>query len=233
MEGSKELRFSFQLLLVSFALMLFLPGLLQGDFSSIFSRGLFTLILFSCLYLVANRRQDLITGVVLALPAVITNWAPAWFTDEKMQILAHSFFQTVFLIYIILKIAGYLVAARKIDSEIIYAAICLYLLMGVTWAMVYFSIVLIEPEAISLKVDSILSDRESLTVILHELVYFSYVTQTTLGYGDVTPVSPIARAFVIAQSLVGQIYIAVIIARLVGLQIAAGMNENSDPKDDI
>ena len=56
--------------------------------------------------------------------------------------------------------------------------------------------------------------------VMQELVYFSYVTQTTLGYGDISPVSGIARAIVISQSLFGQIYIAVIVARLVGLQVA-------------
>ena len=53
----------------------------------------------------------------------------------------------------------------------------------------------------------------------------AYVTQTTLGYGELTPASGAARAFVIAQALFGQIYIAVVIARLVGLQIATATIE--------
>jgi hypothetical protein len=234
---NREYPLSFQMLLASFALMLFVPGLFQGDFSSLISRFLFTLILLSSLYIVANRRKDLIVGVALALPAVVTNWAPDWFFDLKSQVLTYSFFQTVFLIYIVARISRYLVAARKVDAEIIYAAICLYLLLGVTWTMMYFGVVLIDPLAINLKVDTDFADRESMTVVLHELIYFSYVTQTTLGYGDLTPVTGIARALVIAQSLLGQIYIAVIIARLVGLQIADGMNESftdtAGDKDDV
>jgi uncharacterized membrane protein len=178
------------------------------------------------LYIVANRRQDLIVGGVLALPAAVTNWAPEWFFNLSSQMLTYSFFQTIFLVYIVARISRYLANAKKIDSEIIYAAICLYLLLGVTWTMLYFGTVLIDPAAINLKVDTVVTNRESTAVILHELVYFSYVTQTTLGYGDLTPATGIARALVIAQSLLGQIYIAVIIARLVGLQIADSMNES-------
>lgn len=118
-----------------------------------------------------------------------------------------------------------MVDAKKVDSEMIYAALCLYLLIGLCFTLIYFGIILTDPDAIKLKVETELTSQQSVTALLHELIYFSYVTQTTLGYGDLTPVSGIARSFVIAQSLVGQIYVAVVIARLVGLQIASATQD--------
>jgi voltage-gated potassium channel Kch len=158
------------------------------------------------------------------------NWASTWFLDLKMQMLAYSLFQVMFLIYIVIKISGHLAAAKTVNAEIIYAAICLYLLLGIAWGMIYFGIVMVDPQAINLAVSTEVVDRESIARVLHEVLYFSYVTQTTLGYGEITPASELARAFVIAQSLVGQIFIAVIVARLVGLQIAFGINENENEK---
>ena len=218
--GAREPPFGFQVLLASFVLLLFVPGLFYGENISLMSRMVGTLVLVASLYIVVNRSKDFIIGVALAVPTLLTDWLPVWFVSESAQLLAYCIFKSSFQIYISYHVFRYLVNARQVDSDIISAAICLYLLTGMTWALVYFGIVLLDPNAINLKVDSTLTDRDSVTHMLQELIYFSYVTQTTLGYGELTPASGVARAFVIAQSLFGQIYIAVVIARLVGLQIA-------------
>ncbi|MDG1443825.1 MAG: ion channel [Pseudomonadales bacterium] len=215
---------SFQGLLTSFILLLFLPGLFYGDYSAILSKILFTVILASSLYAVASDRKDLIIGVCLALPTLLTNWLPITFQSETYQLFFYAAFQAVFLAYIASKIMRYLMSARKIDSEMIYAAICLYLLVGLVWAVTYFAVVLLDPNAIGLVLSIDRVTVLNAPVVLQELVYFSYVTQTTLGYGDISPVSGVARAIVISQSLFGQIYIAVIVARLVGLQVATADN---------
>jgi len=226
--GTREPPFGFEVLLVSFILLLFIPDLFGGEFSSFLSRVLSSFILVSSLYIVVLRRKDFIVGLLLAVPTVLSDWLPVALVTEGSQLLVFSVFKTAFLIYISFHIFRYLLNARRIDAEIIYAAICLYLLTGMTWSLIYFGIILVDPEAISLKVDTYATDSHSVAILLRELVYFSYVTQTTLGYGELTPASGIARAFVIAQALFGQIYIAVIIARLVGLQIAMATIEESN-----
>lgn len=62
---------------------------------------------------------------------------------------------------------------------------------------------------------------------LRQFMYYSFVTLTTLGYGDITPVSPAAKSFSFIEAVTGQIYIAVLIARLVGLHIAHSMSKDS------
>ena len=214
-------RFSFQLLLGSLMLLLFLPGFIEGYRDGLMTRGLFTVILLSCLYQVAHTRRELIAGAVLALPVLLTNWFLDSFVGLTAQSLVYCSFQIVFLVYVILKIYQHLVAATKVDATVIYAAICLYLLLGLTFALLYYAASLVDPSALNLAIGALPDSVEGRSELLHELIYFSYVTQTTLGFGDLTPASDLVQALAISQALIGQIYLAVLIARLVGLQISA------------
>ncbi len=118
-----------------------MPSLFTGSLGGLLSRGLLTLILFACLYLVANNRQDLMIGIVLAVPAAIANWLPAGLLEITTQMVIYTSLKIVFLVYIIIKILKYLVMARRVNAEVISAAICLYLIIGLTWTFTYFGIV--------------------------------------------------------------------------------------------
>ena len=91
---------SFQGLLASFVLLLFVPGLFYGDYSAILSKLLFTVILASSLYAVAADRKDLVIGVCLALPTLLSNWLPVEFESDFYRLFFYAAFQTVFLAYI-------------------------------------------------------------------------------------------------------------------------------------
>ena len=86
--------------------------------------------------------------------------------------------------------------------------------MAIMWAMLYGLVNIFVPQSFSgLEPGPLKED-------MHDLMYFSIVTLTTLGYGDITPLSDVAKALASVQALVGQIYLTVLIARLVGLHIA-------------
>ena len=123
-----------------------------------------------------------------------------------------------------LKVCGFLIAARRVDSEIIYASIILYIIFALCLSLAYFGILILFPGSFGENLVLDFSSRNSLTLTLHDLIYFSFVTQTTLGYGDISPTAGFAKAVVSLQAVVGQIYLAVIIARLVGIQIATTMD---------
>ena len=107
---------------------------------------------------------------------------------------------------------------NTVTVETIYAALCAYLLAGLFFAMIYFGIARIDPQALSF-----VTPLEDAGKFMWECIYFSFVTLTTLGYGDVTPHSDIARSVAFIQALSGQLYLAVLVARLVGLYTAAGI----------
>lgn len=103
-------------------------------------------------------------------------------------------------------------AAGSITVARIEGAVAVYLLVGVLWALLY--------EALLLQVPGAFTAAAGIAPGQADLSYFSFVTLTTVGYGDVTPVSPAARSLAVVEALIGQLYPAVLIARLVSLEIA-------------
>ena len=99
-----------------------------------------------------------------------------------------------------------------ITAETIKGGISVYFLIGFLWSFLYLFLLFLDPEAISFPVRNL---------EYSDITYFSFTTLTTLGYGDATPVSWMARNLTILESTTGQIYLTVLIARLVGLHIAA------------
>ena len=101
-------------------------------------------------------------------------------------------------------------APGRITTDRIMGAVALYLLFGVVWGNAYEIVALADPAAFNAAPDP---GRG-----IERWFYFSFVTLTTVGYGDVTPVSRAARVLAIGEALVGQLYPAIILARLVTLQ---------------
>ncbi|MBT8055001.1 MAG: two pore domain potassium channel family protein [Xanthomonadales bacterium] len=98
----------------------------------------------------------------------------------------------------------------EVDLNIVVGSVALYLLIGLTWSIFYIILLQFSPGALAGIGSGPWDDNMTLTT------YFSFVTLTTLGYGDITPVSPIARTLVILEAITGMFYLAVIVASLVG-----------------
>jgi voltage-gated potassium channel len=103
----------------------------------------------------------------------------------------------------------------RIDGYRVLGGIAAYLLIGLTWTFVYQLLIQRTPSAIHFEPGV----AESLPRQPSHLVYFSFMTLTTVGFGDVHPVTPPARALCVAEALVGQLYIAILIASLVGMAL--------------
>jgi voltage-gated potassium channel Kch len=103
-----------------------------------------------------------------------------------------------------------------VDTDHLMAALSAYLLVGVFWGAIYVAV----EEGIP---GSLLAagSRFPHGMDLSDGIYFSFVTLATLGYGDITPVTPIARGLAVFEAVVGQFYLAVLVARLVGLRTVA------------
>lgn len=105
------------------------------------------------------------------------------------------------------------------DHNTICGAICVYLLIGVVFALLYLTCLEINPHAISFQ-HFIRADDVHRHERLAQLIYFSMCTLTTVGYGDIVPVARFARTLAWLEAVTGQLYLAILVARLVGLQIA-------------
>jgi hypothetical protein len=104
--------------------------------------------------------------------------------------------------------------AGPVNVHRIQGAVAAYLLLGLAWALAYELVALLNTGAFSFA-DPVEGER-------HHFIYFSFVTLTTVGYGDVAPVHPVARSLAVAEALTGQLYPAILLARLVSLATSTG-----------
>ncbi|MEK6249708.1 MAG: ion channel [Planctomycetales bacterium] len=98
----------------------------------------------------------------------------------------------------------------------LFGAVCVYLLLGLAWAMLYWGLERIDSESLSFErqITVDLDNTEGEVTAFSQLVYFSFVTMSTLGYGDIYPETPIAQTLTWMQSVTGQFYLAILVARL-------------------
>jgi voltage-gated potassium channel Kch len=147
------------------------------------------------------------------LPAVLAN-VSFIFSDSSAASLLFLLTTTLFLSYATYSLLQDVFSAETVDTRVLLNAINAYLLIAMTSAMIHGLISIFIPDSYNF------IDGANTRSDIFNLVYFSVVTLTTLGYGDYLPLSDIARSFVAIEALIGQIYMAVIIARLVGLHSA-------------
>ncbi len=101
---------------------------------------------------------------------------------------------------------------RRVTTNSVFAATSAYLLLALVWAMVYSLVSHVDPQAFA-------QSRSTLADTRQDMVYFSLVTITTLGYGDLAPVAPFARMLAAVEAVTGQLYLTVLVAWLVGLSL--------------
>lgn len=123
----------------------------------------------------------------------------------------------------------HLVSPGKISVDRLMGGAAIYLMLGIVWAILYVFLYRYEPDSFNGAINAAAGNE------FWDLVYFSFVTMPALGYGDITPVSPLARVLAYMQAVVGQLYIAILIGALVGTYISSRANNdrqepgNSDP----
>ena len=189
-------------------------------------------VLLTAVYAIAERHKTRAASVALALVAIATGTAASWFGGHALAI-AQDVSTLLFLAFIVVLMVRHLFACREVDLDTIACSICVYLTIGVLYLAVYSLLVDLDPTAFDYVVDvedgqkrlSLSSKRSA-----HGL-YFSFVTLTTLGYGDITPRSAMARLLAASEAVVGQIFLTVLVARLVGLHLAATRAETTRQPD--
>jgi voltage-gated potassium channel len=152
-------------------------------------------------------------GLILALAAAT---AASYLIEGSAYVLPRQIALLVFLgLTAWVAMREEIFSGGDVDRNKLVGALCVYLLLGLLWAVVYSLILYADPHAIT----GIVATQPR--VVNAELVYFSFVCLSTLGFGDIVPVAPVARFFVYIEAIVGQFYLAVVVAILVGSRLAA------------
>ena len=158
-------------------------------------------------------------GMVIAIFSVAIG---GQFLDGVGLHYAHLLILLVFFAYTAWLAMRQVLFTGAITQNKILGAICVYLLLGLIFAVLYLFIVQFSPSAFNG------INKVSWYDNLADFIYFSFVSLTTLGFGDITPALPVVRFLVYMEAIVGQLYIAIMIASLVGIRISAHTAEKSE-----
>jgi len=173
-----------------------------------------TFVLISGVYAVSEKKGVLSIALVLALLTLVPHWVIHLVEIPKFLVVGKVFGAFLFA-YLAIILMSYLFKAKNITSDIILGAICAYFLVGLMWAYIFVTMEIFQPGSFQIA-RGMMTDSQP-------FVYYSFVTLTTLGYGDITPLTSQARSLSLLEAVFGQIYLAVVIARLVGIQITQSM----------
>ncbi len=136
--------------------------------------------------------------------------------------LVHHVVRILFFSYIILQIFKCIFRPSVVTLDTISASLCGYLMIGVLWANLYSIVELTSPDCIAImqhRAAPHASGFNELTLSFR-MLYFSFVTLSTVGYGDVVPLSPVSRMLAVCEAIIGQLYLLVMVSRLVGIHVA-------------
>ena len=123
---------------------------------------------------------------------------------------------TILYFYIVVLLTKNLLSIKVVTVDLIYCAISIYLLIGIGWS------------GICTIVEGISPGSFSITSETGDFLYFSFVTLTTVGFGDVLPLSPLSKRLVVLEAAAGSIYMAVIVAMIVGRYMSMQLKQNSE-----
>ena len=114
------------------------------------------------------------------------------------------------------------VASGPVDAQRLFMAADTYLVAGFAFGALYQMVEVLQPGSFTALPDGPFAWSQA-------LVYFSFMTQTTVGYGDISPVAPVARALTSLQATAGQLYLAILVGRLIGLHLGRGRADGDEP----
>ncbi len=196
------------LLVFVFILPPFLPVTPLGG---VFTQVFFLLLLLTGVVAVSRRRWQMFVLLTIVLASEVVNLAGRLRPTTILPIWSDAATLAIFGLFSFVVIAK-VFQAGPVTRGRIMGAVAAYLLFGLTWASAYHLVAFRVPKSFA---GAVPETSESLSA----WVYYSFVTLTTLGYGDIVPVSLIARSLAILEALTGQLYPAILLARLVSLEL--------------
>src|SRR5204863_7893101 len=201
-----------QLLVALVLLFFFFPFVEEVKGGDIIVSILLSLVLLSAVLAVADRKRLLAIAIVLAIPAI----AGRWISHFRPDLVPPPVFLTaglVLIAFVVANLLRFVLRAPSVNADVLCASISAYLMLGLLWTMAYWLVDQLTPGAFSFNTTS--ETKE--TMAGFNAFYFSFITLSTVGYGDITPVSKVARMLAATEAMTGLLYVAVLIARLVGL----------------
>jgi hypothetical protein len=200
------------LLLSLLGLWLLAPLLRMLDFEEVTTAILITATVVAASYAMADQGKSFFLIIGLGVLLAIATWIDASRIDYEFGAFSPFVGMLFYGVVAYELLVDILSKESRIDMNLINGAISVYLLIGISFAHLYALIFAFDPEAFRGLAEGAVSGTH--------FTYFSFVTLTTLGYGDITPLTSWGGSFAILEAVLGQIYLTVLVARLVGMHIS-------------
>jgi len=172
----------------------------------------FSLVLFTGAMAVGERKKLMIWASVLSVAAIL----PLWINHLRPDLLPREYplaTALVFSLFVSYRLLHFILRAPVVDSEVLCAAVATYLMFSLAFTFTYILVWRSNPQAFAWAVDP--GPHHKMDGFI--AIYFSLTTQSTLGYGDIVPVSPTARLLAMMQAVGGMFYMTLLVARLVSV----------------
>ena len=210
-------RFSTVQLLIALGLFfIWAPFVEEIEGGELIVSGLFSLVLLAGVVAVADRKRVLVIAIVLAIPAI----AGRLINHFRPDLIPRAVFLVaglILLAFVIANLLRFILRAPVVTVEVLCASVAAYLMLGLMWTVAYWLVDQLTPGGAF----SFNTSRGAQSMNGFTGFYFSFITLSTVGYGDITPVSQAARWLAAMEAMTGLLYVAVLIARLVSLYSSA------------
>jgi len=200
-----------QLLIVLGLLFFSVPFVDELENGELIISALFSLVMISAIVSVANTRRTLVIALMIVIPTLTSRWI----NHIHAQLLpAHLFLigGISLIAFVVFHLLQFVLRATEVDVQVLCASVSAYVMLGLIWTLAYWIVDIWIPGAFSFN-----SAAGAKTMEGFNAFYFSFITLCTVGYGDITPVSKIAKMLAALEAMTGVLYVAVLIARLVGI----------------
>ena len=209
-DGERSLPFMLALLIV---VAFVLPSLgLEGSNERLYADVAFSLLLIVGVIIASAERKVFILAALVTTAALGIRWGN-WFLPSGSMAVWRELATVGTILLFSLVILAQVVRPGPVTAARLQGAVVVYLLLGIGWANVYAALQVLQPGAFQ--------GQHGPPAAMNDWMYLSFVTLTTVGYGDIVPVHRVARTLAIGEALTGQLYIAVLLARLVSLEVSA------------
>ena len=204
--------------MASILILLILSAILEGHkYGYLVINTASTIVFILGVYTAGRNKRNVLILILLGLPWFLSEWI---FTKSPETIFA----SVLFFLFITGTIMDHILRSKEVSADTLYGAVCVYLLLGLLWASIYGFLEYISPGIVFVANNSDVVKH----LTTNEVIYYSYTTLTALGYGDVTALTSEGRIISVLEAIVGQLFLAFLVARLVATYTANALKKKSD-----
>lgn len=204
----------YSLLLISLFLLFVLRPYDRGFVYLAVWKACLTVVFFSSIFNCKHHRVIQILATVLGIPTFILTWVNLFDTNQNMLVI-NAVCTVLFISCVAASILYDVIMRAKVTLETLRGVICAYFMIAFAFGYMYYLVEVILPGTISFTGRTV--PIQIFTHYLSEMLYFSFVTLLTIGYGDITAVQDTGQTIAVIEGIIGQFYIAILVARIVSV----------------